>query len=152
MFRLMVIPSQVIPFLLMILFLTGCIAVGDNRNDDSMGTINVSVLIHGSSDDFRWFRDVETTEGSNAYELTKTVVQGDLESTYYASLFSHLVESIFGKRNEDPNYWTIFLWDDNQKQWAPLPLGADLFSLKNGHVIGWVYTEYGQEVLGLPSP
>ena len=67
-------------------------------------------------------------------------------------MFSHLVESIFGKRNEDPNYWIIFLWDDNQKQWAPLPLGADLFSLKNGHVIGWVYTEYGQEVLGLPSP
>ena len=148
----MIIPSQVIPFLLLIALLPGCIAIGNNGNDDSIGMINVSVLIHESTDDFQWFRNVETTEGSNAYELTKTVVQGDLESTYYASMFSHLVESIFGKRNEDPNYWIIFLWDDNQHKWAPLPLGADLFSLKDGHVIGWVYTEYGQEALGLPSP
>ena len=64
----MIIPSQVISFLLLIALLPGCVAIGNNGNKDRIGTINVSVLIHESTDDFQWFRNFETTEGSNAYE------------------------------------------------------------------------------------
>jgi hypothetical protein len=140
----------------MILFLISVVSLGCSESNNTTykesTDIEVSVLIHENSESFIWFRDVKIEKGINAYDLTEIVVDGDLESTYYASMFSHLVQSIMGKANKDPNYWIIFLWDHTQRKWIPLPVGADLFSLKNGHVIGWVYTEYGKEIVGLPSP
>ena len=63
-------------------------------------TIEVSLLIHVSEDDTRWFRDFEVLKGTNAYELTEQVTEGNLESTYYASFFAHFVESIVGVPNQ----------------------------------------------------
>ena len=82
-------------------------------------TIQVSLLIHVSEDDVQWFRDFEVLKGTNAYELTEQATEGELESTYYASLFSHWVESIMGVPNEAPNYWLIFQWNGSTEQWEP---------------------------------
>ena len=114
-------------------------------------TINVSMLIHVSEDDMRWFRDFEVLKGTNAYELTEQVTEGDLESTYYASFFSHWVESIMGVPNEAPYYWLIFQWNGSAEQWEPLPVGADLFSLKDGHVLAWSYTDTSLDPQPVPS-
>ncbi len=114
-------------------------------------TIQVSLLIHISEEDARWFRDFEVLKGTNAYELTEQVTEGELESTYYASLFSHWVESVMGVPNEAPNYWLIFQWNAPMEQWEPLPVGADLFSLKDGHVLAWSYTDTSIEPQPVPS-
>lgn len=116
-----------------------------------VATIQVSLLIEVSQDDVRWFRDVEVPEGTNAYELTELVTEGDLEATYYATFVSHFVEALLGVANEGPNYWLTFLWNEPQKQWEPLPVGADLFSLKDGQVLAWAYTDTSVEPSQLPS-
>ena len=114
-------------------------------------TIQVSLLIHVSEDDVRWFRDFEVLKGANAYELTEQATEGELESTYYASFFSHWVESIMDVPNEAPNYWLIFQWNASSEQWEPLPVGADLFSLKDGHVLAWSYTDTSVEPQPVPA-
>ena len=116
-----------------------------------VSTIQVSLLIDVSDDDVRWFRDVEVSKGTDAYEFTEIVAEGDLESTYNAAFFSHFVESLIGVTNEGSNYWLIFLWSDSQKHWEPLPVGPDLFSLKDGHVLAWSYTDTSVEPSHLPS-
>ena len=113
--------------------------------------IRVSLLIHVSEDDVRWFRDFEVAKGTNAYELTEHVTEGNLESTYYASFFSHFVESLVGVSNDGPNYWLMFQWNAPAEQWEPLPVGADLFSLKDGHVLAWSYTDTRLEPQPAPS-
>ena len=114
-------------------------------------TIQVSLLIHVGEDDVRWFRDFEVLKGANAYELTEQATEGELESTYYTSLFSHWVESIMGVPNEAPNYWLIFQWNASSEGWEPLPVGADLFSLKDGHVLAWSYTDTSVDPQPVPS-
>ena len=120
-------------------------------SETPISTIQVSLLIEVSEDDVRWFRDVEVSKGTNAYELTEQVAEGDLESTYYAAFFSHFVESLLGVASEGSNYWLTFLWNGSQAQWEPLPVGADLFSLKDGHVLAWSYTDTSVEPSQLPS-
>ena len=115
-------------------------------------TIQVSLLIHFSESDVRWFRDVEVAQWrTNAYELTEQVTEGEMESTYYASFFAHFVEEIMGVANEGSTYWAIFLWNESQSQWELLPVGADLFSLKDGHVLAWAYTDSSAEPKQTPS-
>ena len=116
-----------------------------------VSTITVSLLVHVSEDDVRWYRDVEVPKGTNAYELTERVTEGDLEATYYAAYFSHFVEAMLGIANECSNYWLTFLWNEPQEQWEPLPVGADLFSLKDSHVLAWSYTDTNVEPSQLPS-
>jgi hypothetical protein len=117
----------------------------------TVSTIHVSVLIQLSEVDMRWFRDVEIPKGTNAYEIAERVTEGNLEATYYAAFFSHFVEAMLGVANEGTNYWLTFLWNTNQEQWEPLPVGADLFSLKEGHVLAWSYTDTSLELSQLPS-
>ena len=120
-----------------------------SENTDSL--IRVSLLIQFSDDDVRWFRDVEVSKGTNAYELTENVTQGRIKSTYHAAFFSHFVEALEGKASVGSNYWLIFLWNDSQAQWEPMPVSADLFSLENGHVLAWSYTDTSVEPAQLPS-
>ena len=114
-------------------------------------TIQVSMLIHFSEEDARWFRDFEVAKGTNAYELTEQVAEGDMKATYYASFFAHFVEEIMGVASEGSTYWAIFLWNESQSLWEPLPVGADLFSLKDGHVLAWAYTDSSAEPKQTPS-
>ena len=114
-------------------------------------TIQVSLLLHFSESDVRWFRDVEAHNGANAYELTLQVTEDDMKATYYASFYAHFVEEIMGVANEGSTYWAIFLWNESQSQWELLPVGADLFSLKDGHVLAWAYTDSSAEPKQTPS-
>ena len=142
---------------LLAIFAVSAVVVGCTQEDSPTATpvptptIQVSLLIHVSEDDVRWFRDFEVAKGTNAYELTEQVTEGELESTYYASYFSHWVESIMDVPNEAPNYWLIFQWNAPASQWEPLPVGADLFSLKDGHVLAWSYTDTSLDPQPVPS-
>ena len=126
--------------------------VSDVSEPGDTDKIKATLLVHLNDDDVRWFRNVEIAEGTNAYEFTELIAQDNMESIYHASMFSHLVVSLFGTKNEEPHYWIIFLWDVSRDRWGPLQVGADLFSLKDGYVLAWAYTEYSQDPIDLPSP
>ncbi len=117
-------------------------------------TLRVSLLVQVSEDDIRWFRDVEVPKGTDAYELTELVTEGNLDATYYPLFRSHFINGLLGVEGKDPKYWLLFVWDEGQAQWAPLPVGADLYSLKEGHVLAWAYTDtsLGPEQVPSASP
>lgn len=104
-------------------------------------TIKVSMLIQSSEQDARWFRNVEVSKGTDAYELTEKVTQGNLKATYYALYRSHFVDAILGVENKSPKFWLTYVWSEPDKKWEPLPVGADLYSLKDGHILAWYYTD-----------
>ena len=128
----------------------GC-AQGGPATEAPPPNIQVSMLIHVAEDDARWFRDVEAPKGANAFELTEQVTEGNLQATYYAAYYSHFVESMVGVPNEAPHYWLVFLWNSSTGQWEPLSVGADLFSLKDGHVLAWSYTDTSMDPQRVPS-
>ena len=113
-------------------------------------TFKVSMLVQLGEGDLRWTRDVEVSKGTNAYELTEQVTQGDLKATWYPAFRSHFMEAILGVENRASNFWLIFLWNEPEQKWEPLPVGADLFSLKDGHVLAWAYTDTSQKPSPLP--
>ncbi len=113
-------------------------------------TVRVSLLVQVEDKDPRWFRDVEVSKGTDAYELTEQVTEGDIKATYYPGYRSHFVEAILGTENENPRFWLAWVWSEPQNKWEPLPVGADLYSLKDGHVLAWYYAEPSLD--GNPPP
>ena len=72
---------------LLAIFAVSAVVMGCTQEDSPSATpvpiptIQVSLLIHVSEDDVRWFRDFEVAKGTNAYELTEQATEGELEST-----------------------------------------------------------------------
>ncbi len=104
-------------------------------------TVKVSMLVQVSETDQRWFRNVVVNKGTNAYELTEKVTEGKLKSQWYPIYRSHFIESIFDVAGKGNNYWLSYVWDESEKKWTSLPVGADLYSLHDGHVLAWAYVD-----------
>ena len=104
-------------------------------------TFTVSLLVHLNEDDERWFRDVEVSKGTNAYEFTELVTEGDMDATWYPAYRTHFVDAIMGLKNANPNFWLIYQWSESQGQWEPLSVGADRFSLMDDDVLAWAYAD-----------
>jgi len=104
-------------------------------------TISVSMLIQVEDGDTRWFRDVSVPKGTDAWELTEQVTEGDIKANYFPMYRSHFVDAIFGVEGASPKFWLIYIWSEPESKWESLPVGADLFSLKEGHTLAWYYTD-----------
>lgn len=136
---------------LTVLSITSLLVVcGENQVTTQAEAIQVSLLIQVEETDTHWFRDVSIPNGTDAYELTELVVEGDVEAIYYPQYRSHFVDSIFGIANEAPKYWLAWVWSKAESKWEPLPVGADHYSLKEGHVLAWYFAEPSLE--GNPPP
>ncbi len=148
--------SQLWPTATLAMAVSTAVLMGCNEADTTTPTLTptllpthtVSMLIEAGPGNARWFRDVEVPQGYDAYQLTAQVTEGELEATWYPSLRSHFVESIIGVVNEGAYFWTIFLWDEFDEEWSPLPVGSDWFSVKDGHTLAWSYVDTTQQ----PSP
>ena len=125
--------------------LLGLVACGDSADSTStpVSTIQATLLVHVNEDDERWFRDVDVPKGTDAYELTELVMEGDLESTWYPAYRAHFVDSIVGVENSSPHFWLIYQWSESEATWEPLPVGADRFSVKEGDALAWAYADTG---------
>ena len=121
------------------------VACGENEVTTPAETIEVSLLVQVEEGDTRWFRDVPVPKGTDAYELTELVAGADLKATYYPQYRSHFVDSIFGVANEAPKYWLTWVWSEAESKWEPLPVGADLYLLKEGHILAWYFAEPSME-------
>lgn len=114
--------------------------------DGSVPSVHtVTVLIDAPPDIQTWHKDISVPRGFDAFQLTELVTDGQLTATWYPSMKTHYIESILGLGNSDTNYWMIFLWDESQDAWQPLPVGADWFSLKDGHILAWSYVHMEEE-------
>ena len=102
-------------------------------------TVQVNLLIAVEDSEDRWHRNFEVPQGTDAYQLTEMVTGGNMEATYYPEFRAHFVESIAGVESQGSNYWIIWLWSDFNDKWEVLPVGADFFSLKDGHTLAWYY-------------
>lgn len=131
--------SPLAGFLFSILLLVGLVGCGTDQTTPEISTISVSMVIHASAKDTRWFRNVSVPKGTDAFDLTEKVTEGDIQAKYYAAYRSHLVEALLGIKNQTPDYWRIYVWSESQNKWEPIPVGADLYSLKDGHVLAWYY-------------
>ncbi|MSQ22580.1 MAG: DUF4430 domain-containing protein [Dehalococcoidia bacterium] len=136
---------QALGLLAVVGLLLALVACGTKEKAAVPTTIKISMLIQSSEQDARWFRNVEVAKGTDAYELTEKVTQGGLRSTYYALYRSHFVDSILGVENKNPKFWLTYVWSEPEKKWEPLPVGADLYSLKDGHILAWYYADTTNE-------
>ena len=103
--------------------------------------ITVSLLVEASPGDAAWFRDVEVPQGTDGYELLEMATGGELEADWFPAFRAHFVTSILGVASVSPEFWLTFVWDESSAAWQPLPVGADLFSVKEGHVLGWALVD-----------
>ena len=118
--------------------------------DTDAPPITVSVLVEPAADEARWFRDVEVPKGTDGYELLEVVTEGDLAAEWYPEFRSHFVSAVFGTAPQGDGFWGVFVWNETNGSWEPLPVGADLYSLKDGHVMGWAIVEFDPDSPQLP--
>ena len=135
--------------LLALLLAAVAIACGSDVDTDAP-PITASVLIETSASDAYWHRDVEVPKGTDGYELLEAAVEGELVAEWFGEYRSHFVTSIDGIAAEGSAFWGIFLWNESTPGWEPLPVGADLFSVKQDHVMAWVLVEYDPDNPQLP--
>ena len=113
--------------------------------------ISASILVEPSPGDARWFRDVEVDAGTDGYELLDAATDGQLEADWFPQYRSHFVTSLLGTPSDGSRFWLTFVWDEPSEAWQPLPIGADLFSVKDGHVLGWALLDTSSGAAQLPS-
>lgn len=139
-----------------LLLALAAISVAACSSDDpaAPGVITASLLVETSPGEPTWFRDVEVPKGTDGYELLELATDGELEADFFPAYRSHFVTSLLGVAGESPSFWLTFVWDEPSSAWQPLPVGADLFSVKDGHVLGWalVDTSAGEGQVPLSQP
>lgn len=134
-----------------LLLLAACTRAAPLATPTLAPTIRASLLVQLPRGEARWLRDVAVPKGTDAYELTEVATKGEVKAKWYPALRSHFVEAVLGVENQAPYYWLLFLWDEGQKKWEPVPVGADLLSVKDGHVLAWAYTDTSQDPASPPA-
>ena len=134
---------NLLPVLILSVTLAACTdqqpAPAPTATPQPVETVQVNLLIAVEDGDDRWYRNFEVPQGTDAYQLTQMVTGGNMEATYYPEYRAHFVESVAGVAGQGSNYWIIWLWSDFNDKWEVLPVGADFFSLKEGHTLAWYY-------------
>ena len=78
----------------------------------------------------------------DGYELLEIALDGEIESEWFPEYRSHFVKTILTVEPKGAEFWGVFVWNETTSGWEPLPIGADLFSVKDGHVMAWALVEY----------
>ena len=99
----------------------------------------------------RWYRGLEVIDGTDGYELLEIALDGEIESEWFPEYRSHFVKTILTVEPKGAEFWGVFVWNETTSGWEPLPIGADLFSVKDGHVMAWALVEYNPDQPQLPT-
>ncbi len=140
--------------LIAVLLLTATIAVAAcSEEAPTPELISASLLIETPTS-AQWF-DLSIDKGTDGYELLEAATDGNIEAEWYPAFRSHFVQAIQGVAPQGSEFWSVFVWNetasDGAGAWEPLPIGADLFSVKGGHVMGWALVEYNPDAPQLPQ-
>jgi hypothetical protein len=126
------------------------VACGSDQ-DLRLPPITASLLVEPSESAGIWFRDVVVPKGTDGYELLEAATDDDLEAQWHAQDQSHFVTSILGVEAVGSQFWGVFAWDEGTETWGPLPVGADLFAVKEGHIMAWALVEYDADLAQVPT-
>jgi hypothetical protein len=138
--------------LLLLLAPLSALAVACGSDQDvTAPPITASVLVEPAEGGETWFRGVSVPRGTNGHELLEAAVDGELEAVWYAEFRSHFVGSVLGIEPTGSQFWGVFVWDQGISAWSPLPVGADLFSVKEGHIMGWALVEFDPDSPQVPA-
>lgn len=143
--------ALLLPLAALLLFAGFAVRCDSSPPETAPALIEASVLIEADASAPDWRRDVEAPKGVDGYELLDLAVDGDLEADWFPEFRAHFVKEILGVAPEGSEFWGVFLWNEGNGAWEPLPVGADLFSVKDGHVMAWALVEYDPENPQLPS-
>ena len=143
--------ALLLPLAALLLFAGFAVRCDSSAPETAPALIKASVLIEADASAPDWRRDVEALKGVDGYELLDLAVDGDLEADWFPEFRAHFIKEILGVAPEGSEFWGVFLWNDGNGAWEPLPVGADLFSVKDGHVMAWALVEYDAENPQLPS-
>jgi hypothetical protein len=119
---------------------TGCDA--SSAGGTMSQSIRASVLVEADPAEPHWVRGFEMPKGTDGYELLEAAVDGELEADWFPEFHSYFVRSIKGIEPQGGEFWGVFVWNDSTGAWEPLPVGADLFSVKQGHVMAWALVDF----------
>ncbi|MDE2766347.1 MAG: hypothetical protein OXI25_07970 [Chloroflexota bacterium] len=133
----------------LLLLAVGLALAACSSGDEPAQSISASLLVEQRGE-ARWFRDVEIPKGTDGYEFLELATDGQVESEWYPQYRSHFVNAILGTPGESPYFWLTFVWNENLAAWEPLPIGADLFSVKEGHVLAWALLDTSAETPQTP--
>ena len=127
------------------------VAPGCGASDTAeAATVRASVLVEPAVDGARWYRDLEVPKGTDGYELLQAATDGEVDATWFPEFRAHFVTEILGVAPEGSQFWGVFVWSETNSGWEPLPVGADLYSVKNGHIMGWALVEFDPDDPQLP--
>lgn len=135
----------------LLLLLAAALAVGACSSDDEPALSISATLLVEERGEAQWFRDVEVPKGTDGYELLELATDGQVEADWYPEYRSHFVNAILGAPSESPYFWLTFVWNETSEAWEPLPVGADLFSVKEGHVLAWALLDTSAEEPQTPA-
>lgn len=131
------------------------VACGEDAPAPTPELIGASLLIEADPASSEWFRDLSLEKGVDGYELLEAATGGEVEAEWYPQYRSHFVKAIQGVAPEGADFWGVFVWNetanDGAGAWEPLPIGADLFSVKDGHVMAWALVAYNPDAPQLPQ-
>ncbi|MBM3940015.1 MAG: hypothetical protein FJ318_03800 [SAR202 cluster bacterium] len=113
--------------------------------------ITASVLVEPAPGDARWFDDVQVPAGTDGYQLLVAATGGQVKADWFPQFRSHFVKRILGIEPPGTRFWGAFIWNETTMAWEPLPVGADLFSVKQGHIMAWAVVEYSPDRVALPA-
>lgn len=126
----------------LLLFAGFAVRCGSPAPTATPALIQTSLLIEADESAPTWRRNIEAPKGVDGYELLEMAVDGDLEADWFPEFRAHFVKEILGVAPEGSEFWGVFAWNEGNAAWEPLPVGADLFSVKDGHVMAWALVEY----------
>ena len=111
--------------------------------------ISVNTLINYGNNTRIWYNETDVVVGSNFYDQTLRVANGNVVAIYYPTLNAHFVTSINGVRSDgigsNCSYcWGIWIYCAKDNAWMYSTEGADLVKLSNGDVLAWYIQNISQ--------
>ena len=125
-------------------------ACGGGPAATAVPVITASLLVESSPGNPYWARDIAVEQGSNGYELLEAATEGELVAEWYPEFRSHFVQEIRGVAPQGAAFWGVFVWNEDTLGWEPLSVGADLFTVEDGHIMAWALVEFVPDSPQLP--
>ena len=111
-------------------------------NGSSAGTnvVETNTLINYGNGTLRWYNETNIPATWNFYQLTLHLANGNVKEQCYGTPYNeHYVTGINNVNNQNPFYWTVWIFCQSQNAWATSPVGADRIRLSNGQTLAWAY-------------
>jgi len=107
-----------------------------NKMQEYENSIFIDLLIDYGNGTREWYNHTRVLIGSSLLNATEAVV--DVE--YNIGTYGAFVTKINGVGGEPNAYWLWYFWNGTGWEWGPV--ACDLYTLRNGEIISWVYTRY----------